>query len=64
MNTELKPIAVIYPRTFAVEFHRVLYTPFDEVSLAVEKLQRDHRTWVRPEEVDRVLSLVNPQKTV
>lgn len=63
MDLKLKPITAIYPRTFNTSQHMVLYTPFDEIPVAVEKLKRDHRAWVRPEEVDKVLEQVNKDVT-
>ena len=55
MDTKMKPIVKIFPRTLATSHHSVLYTPYDTVPQAVDKLRRDLTVWVKPEDVQAVL---------
>ena len=48
IDTDLKPITAIYPRTLATSQHRVLMPQYDGIDAAVDKLRRDLRAWVRP----------------
>ena len=62
MDTKLKPITAIYPRTLNTSRHMVLYTPYDTVPQAVDKLRRDLTVWVKPEDVQAVLEGVRAEK--
>ena len=62
MDTTLKPITAIYPRTLNTSRHMVLYTPYDTVQVAVDKLRRDLTVWVKPEDVQAVLEGVGVGK--
>ena len=55
MDTTLKPITAIYPRTLNTSCRMVLYTPYDTVPQAVDKLRRDYTVWVKPEDVQAAL---------
>lgn len=54
MDTTLKPITAIYPRTLNTSQHMVLHTPYDTVPQAIDKLRRDLTVWVKPEDVAAV----------
>ena len=58
MDTKLKPITAIFPRSLLTSQHQVLYTPYDTIPQAVEKLKRDQRAWVRPEDAETVIDQV------
>lgn len=58
IDTDLKPITAIYPRTLATSQHRVIEPQYDGIETAVDKLRRDLRAWVKPGEVDQVLQRV------
>ena len=62
MDTKLKPITAIFPRTLLTSQHSVLHTPYDTIAQAVDKLRRDQRAWVRPEDVDAVIEGVGVQE--
>ena len=55
MDTKMKPITAIYPRTLNTSQHMVLHTPYDPIQVAIDKLKRDYTVWVRPEDVQAVL---------
>ena len=55
MDTKMKPITAIYPRTLNTSQHMVLHTSYDPVKVAIDKLKRDYTVWVRPEDVQAVL---------
>lgn len=63
MDTTMRPITAIYPRTYSTSQHMVLYTPYDSVPQAIDKLRRDLTVWVRPEDVEKVLEGVKEVKT-